>query len=60
MEVKLSLAVNGASQTVGKIGTVVAVSSPPFDDYYLHVKFHQTLDGGLVRELAAAHSKREI
>ncbi len=53
MELKLSLVVKGASRTIGQVGTVVAVSSPPFDDYYLHVKFHQMLDSALVRELAA-------
>jgi HD-GYP domain-containing protein (c-di-GMP phosphodiesterase class II)/CRP-like cAMP-binding protein len=58
MEVKLGFSVKGASRSVGQIGTVVAVSSPPFDDYYLHVNFHQMLDGGIVRELAATRSER--
>jgi len=60
MELKLSLAVNGTTRAIDQVGTVVAVNSPPFDDYYLHVKFHQMLDGSLVREIAAAHSKRAV
>jgi len=58
MELKLSLAVKGTNRAIGQVGTVVAVSAPPFDDYYLHVKFHQMLDGGLVRELATTHSEK--
>ncbi len=53
VELKLSFAFKGANRAIDQVGTIVAVSSPPFDDYYLHVRFHQMLDGGLVRELAA-------
>jgi putative nucleotidyltransferase with HDIG domain len=53
MELKLIIAVKGGSRTISQIGTVVAVSSPPFDDYYLHFKFHQLLDSNLIREIAA-------
>ena len=60
IELKLNLAVKGASRSIGQVGTVVAVSSPPFDDYYLHVKFHQTLDSVLVGELAATHSAMAV
>ena len=60
MELKFSLAVKDSTRTIGQIGAVVAVSSPPFDDYYLHVKFHQTLDGALVRELAATYSAKAV
>ena len=60
MEMKLSLAVKGTIRNFSHVGTVVAVSTPPFDDYYLHVKFHQVLDGALVRELAAAHSDKSV
>lgn len=56
MELKVIVTVKGASRTISQIGTVVAVSSPPFDDYYLHVKFHQLLDNSLVREIAATHA----
>jgi putative nucleotidyltransferase with HDIG domain len=57
MELKLIITVKGVSRTIGQIGTVVAVSSPPFDDYYLHFKFHQLLDSTLIREIAATHTK---
>ena len=57
MELKLIITVKGASRTIGQIGTVVAVSSPPFDDYYLHFKFHQLLDSTLIREIAATHTE---
>ncbi|MFH0994321.1 MAG: HD domain-containing phosphohydrolase [Pseudomonadota bacterium] len=57
MELKLIITVKGVSRTIGQIGTVVAVSSPPFDDYYLHFKFHQLLDSTLIREIAASHTE---
>jgi CRP-like cAMP-binding protein len=57
MEVKLCLVVNHDKRFIGRIGTVVAVSSPPFEDYYLHINFHQMLDSVLVKELA--HSFRQ-
>jgi CRP-like cAMP-binding protein len=57
MELKLIITVKGASRTISQIGTVVAVSSPPFDDYYLHFKFHQLLDSTLIREIAATHTE---
>ncbi|MDO9109316.1 MAG: cyclic nucleotide-binding domain-containing protein, partial [Desulfatirhabdiaceae bacterium] len=60
MELKLGLVVKGASRIIGQVGTVVAVSSPPFDDYYLHVKFHQVLDSVLVREIATFQSERVV
>ena len=56
MELKLALVIKGIGRSIGQVGTVVAVSSPPFDDYYLHIKFHQMLDSALVREIAASHS----
>ena len=56
MELKLIITVKGASRTISQIGTVVAVSSPPFDDYYLHIKFHQLLDNALVMEIADTHT----
>ncbi len=60
MDLKISLTVKGTSRTISQVGTVVAVSTPPFDDYCLHVKFHQVLDRALVRELAAANSDRSV
>jgi CRP-like cAMP-binding protein len=60
MELKLGLAVKGVTRIICLAGTVVAVSSPPFDDYYLHVKFHQVLDSVLVREIAASQSARSV
>jgi CRP-like cAMP-binding protein len=60
IEMKLSLTVKGEARSVAQVGTVVAVSSPPFDDYYFHVKFHKMLEGSLVRELAATHSEKSV
>lgn len=59
MELKLVIAAKGASKTIGQVGTVVAVSAPPFDDYYLHLKFHQLLDTNLIREIAATQTADE-
>jgi len=57
MELKLIIIVNSASRTIGQVGTAVAVNSPPFDDYYLHFKFHQLLDSTLIREIAATRTE---
>jgi CRP-like cAMP-binding protein len=55
-ELKLIITVKGTSRTISQIGTVAAVSSPPFDDYYLHLKFHQLLDNALVLEIADTYT----
>ncbi|MBI5591581.1 MAG: cyclic nucleotide-binding domain-containing protein [Deltaproteobacteria bacterium] len=58
MEMVFSLPVKGVSRTVVQVGTVVAVSSPPFEDHCLHIKFDEMLDGVLIKELAESHSER--
>ena len=60
MELKLILTVKGVSRTISQVGTVVAVSSPPFDDYYLHFKFHQMIDTALIRAFAEIHTASKI
>ncbi len=59
MELNIDIDVNGIHRSVIQTGTVVAVSSPPFEDYYLHVKFHHVLDSVLIREFAIAAQARK-
>ena len=60
IDLKMSLTVKGAIRVIGLTGTIVAVSSPPFDDYCLHIKFHQMLDSALVREFVSNLSLRAV
>jgi len=60
LDLKLSLALRGAGRSVDQDGTVVAVSTPPFDEYCLHIKFHHVLDDVLIREIAATHTARAV
>jgi CRP-like cAMP-binding protein len=60
MELKLSLNIKRAGLYIDRVGIVVAVSSPPFENYCLHIKFRQNLESALIREIASNQSDQSV
>lgn len=50
---KIHLRIDSVFNSFNRTGTIVAVSSPPVKEYYMHIKFDEPLDKSLMTELAS-------